>query len=159
MNSQIVEMIKNARNERGKTQQDLADALNKTRAAISDMERGKVQVSAEELYIIAKLLNKPIEYFYGEDFSGKEVQDIIAATRMQTPEAKSSTIETLMLMMRFQSIGKRIEKYKGKEIPKNIKQEFYDTIIPLSKIVNELADTINGIIDELKIKEVKTPKK
>ncbi|RJP48346.1 MAG: XRE family transcriptional regulator [Anaerolineaceae bacterium] len=140
VNNKVVERVKNARNEREKTQQDLATELNKTRAAISDMERGKVQISAGELYVIAKLLDKPIEYFYGEDFGGKEVEDIIAVTRLQSPEHKLSTIEIAKLMMKLQGIGKKAQKYKkGKDIPDELIQEFYNTFIPFSKLINEIA--------------------
>lgn len=139
-NESIVERIKTARIERGLTQKDLADHFGKTPASISDLERGRVQVSAIELYAIAKLLDKPIEYFYGEDFGGKEVEDIIAVTRLQSPESKLSTIEIAKLLIKLQSIGKKAEKYKkGKDIPDELVQEFYDTFIPFSKLINQIA--------------------
>ncbi len=63
MNDLIVKRIKEARIERRFTQQDIAKHLGRSTAAISELERGKVQVSASDLYQIAQLLNKPIEYF------------------------------------------------------------------------------------------------
>ena len=48
----------------GRTQQDVADLLGKTRVAVSDMERGRVKVKAGELYLIARYLGKPIEVFF-----------------------------------------------------------------------------------------------
>ncbi len=159
INEKIIEKIKIGRNEREFTQKKLADELNKTSAAISDMERGKVQVSAGELYIIAKLLDKPIEYFYGEDFGGKEVQDIIAVTRLQDPETKLSTIQMARMMMKLQSIGKKAEKYKkGKDIPNELVQEFYDTFIPFSQAINLMSEKItelrNQFDEELKIRKI-----
>jgi transcriptional regulator with XRE-family HTH domain len=159
INETIVKQIKNARTERGLTQKDLADALNKTPASISDLERGKVQVSASELYTIAKLLNKPIEYFFGEDFGGKEVEDIIAITRLQDPETKLSTIQMAKMMMKLQSIGKKAEKYKkGKDIPNELVQEFYETFIPFSQAINLMAKKIselrNQFDEELKIRGI-----
>lgn len=164
VNDKIVELIKNARNEREKTQQDLADALNKTRAAISDMERGKVQVSAGELYILAKLLDKPIEYFYGEDFGGKEVQDIIAVTRLQDPETKLSTMEMARMMMKLQGIGKKAEKYKkGKDIPVELIREFYATFTPFADAINMMARKTNELRvlfdEEIKKREIEIIKK
>ena len=41
------------------------------------MERGKVQVSASELLIIANLLNTPIEFFYGEEIGDQYTSDIV----------------------------------------------------------------------------------
>lgn len=160
INEKIIERIKNGRTEREFTQKKLADELNKTSAAISDMERGKVQVSAGELYIIAKLLDKPIEYFYGEDFGGKEVQDIIAVTRMQDSETKLSTIQIAKMMIKLQSIGKKAEKYKkGKDIPNELVQEFYDTFIPFSQTINLMSEKItelrNQFDEELKIRKIK----
>ena len=63
MNEIIVKRIKAARMERGLTQQNLADQLGRTAAALSDLERGKVQVTASDLLKLARYLNKPIEYF------------------------------------------------------------------------------------------------
>lgn len=163
-NETIVERIKAARIERGLTQKDLADHFGKAPASISDLERGRVQVSAIELYEIAKLLDKPIEYFYGEDFGGKEVQDIIAVTRLQDPETKLSTIQLAKMMMKLQSIGKKAEKYKkGKDIPNELVQEFYDTFIPFSQAINLMAEKIselrNQFDEELKIRGVKKTNK
>lgn len=164
LNEKIIEKIKKARTEREFPQKKIADELNKTSAAISDMERGKVMVSASELYIIAKLLDKPIEYFYGEDFGGKEVEDIIAVTRLQDPETKLSTIQLAKMMMKLQSIGKKAEKYKkGKDIPNELVQEFYDTFIPFSQAINLMAEKIselrNQFDEELKIRGVKKTNK
>ena len=75
MNDLIVKRIKEARLERGLTQQNLAKHLGRSTASISELERGKVQVTASDLFLIAQLLNKPIEYFYGEEFSDKDIQE------------------------------------------------------------------------------------
>jgi transcriptional regulator with XRE-family HTH domain len=56
MNETIIKQIKAARMERGLTQQDLADQLGRTAAAISDLERGKVQVTASDLYKLSRYL-------------------------------------------------------------------------------------------------------
>lgn len=148
MNETIVKQIKAARIERGFTQKDLADALNKTPPSISDLERGKVQVSASELYEIAKLLDKPIEYFFGEDFGGKEVEDIIAVTRMQDPERKMSTIEVARMMLKLQKIAREAEKYKnGKDIPVEMIKEFHDVFVPFSDTINKMAEEVNKLRD------------
>ncbi len=160
MNETIVKQIKAARIERGLTQKDLADHFGKTPASISDLERGRVQVSASELYAIAKLLDKPIEYFFGEDFGGKDVQDIIAVTRMQTPETKLSTIEIARMMLKLQNVGRKAEKYKkGKDIPNELVLEFYETFIPFSEVINKMTETItelrNLFESELTIRKIK----
>jgi DNA-binding XRE family transcriptional regulator len=45
INEYIRESIRQAREEAHKTQEDLAKVLEKTRVAISDMERGRVDVT------------------------------------------------------------------------------------------------------------------
>ena len=67
MNEIIVKRIKEARLERRLTQHNLAEHLGRSTAAISELERGKVQVTASDLYQISQMLNKPIEFFYNED--------------------------------------------------------------------------------------------
>lgn len=156
LNQKIVERIKAARIAREKTQEDLAGLLNKTRAAISDMERGKVQVSAGELYLIAKMLDKPIEYFFGEDFGGKDLQDIIAVTREQDNETRSNSMETAKMMMKLYAIQKKVLKYKkGEDVPNELIQEFYETFIPFSKAINAMANKFNAA-EEFISAEIKT---
>ena len=59
----IREHIKRAREERSMSQEELAKAIDKTNVTISDIERGKVGVSAVDLALIAKALNRPMSYF------------------------------------------------------------------------------------------------
>jgi len=63
-NTFIRERIKQARIESGETQEILATTLQKTRVAVSDLERGRVSVSAADLLLIARHFNKPISYFF-----------------------------------------------------------------------------------------------
>ncbi len=157
-NKKIIDFIKKARDERGLKQKDIAEKLNKTPAAISDMERYKVQVSASELYEIAKLLDKPIEYFFGEDFGGKEIQDIIAVTRLQDNETKNSTIEIAKKIMQLNMINKKISKYKkGEDVPDELVTEFREIFRPFSKAINAMAKKYNEVDNFLDI-EIETRK-
>jgi transcriptional regulator with XRE-family HTH domain len=63
-NQYIRARLKEARLEANKTQDDLANLLQKSRVTISDMERGRVAVSASDLALIAAALDKPISYFF-----------------------------------------------------------------------------------------------
>ena len=92
MNEKIAKRIREARKERGLTQQDLANQLGRTAAAISDLERGKVQVNATDLYQISQFLNRPIEYFYGEDYLGSDVQDLIAIIRKMPKDIRKEIL-------------------------------------------------------------------
>ena len=63
-NQYIREKIKQARAEAQESQEDLAKAMQKSRVSISDIERGRVEISAADLGWIAAYFNKPISYFY-----------------------------------------------------------------------------------------------
>ncbi|MFN8378113.1 MAG: helix-turn-helix domain-containing protein [Anaerolineae bacterium] len=64
VNRYIRERIRAAREEAGESQDDLAKVLYKGRVAISDLERGRVNVDASELVSIALHYYKPIAYFF-----------------------------------------------------------------------------------------------
>jgi len=101
---QLAKRIRDARKSRHLTQKDLANLLGRTAASISDLERGKVQVSAADLKMIADYLEKPIEYFYGEDFGGKDVEDLIALLRMMDPDIREKVLPTTQAMANMQNI-------------------------------------------------------
>jgi transcriptional regulator with XRE-family HTH domain len=63
-NRYIRERIKEAREAAGISQDELAKVLYKTRVAISDLERGRVNVDASELLLIASYFQKPIGFFF-----------------------------------------------------------------------------------------------
>jgi transcriptional regulator with XRE-family HTH domain len=146
MNETIVKKIKDARIERGLTQKDLADHLDKTAAAISDLERGKVQVSASDLYKIAELLNKPIEYFYGEDLGGKDIEDMVAIMQKQPPEERSKSMMLTNLLLQVQGFEDEANKFpEGKAYPIERAKEFYNLVVPLSVFINDWANKINEL--------------
>ena len=58
----ISERVRDARRERSKSQQDLARSLYKTGKVISDIERGREQVSAVQLADLARRFQKPITF-------------------------------------------------------------------------------------------------
>jgi transcriptional regulator with XRE-family HTH domain len=60
----IREKIKQARLAANESQSDLAKFFGKSRVTISDMERGRVDISASDLSFIAAHYNKPISYFF-----------------------------------------------------------------------------------------------
>ncbi len=62
------EHIRKARLETGLSQSELANYVYVSQAAISDMENGKREVSSTELLSLSHTLNKPIVYFFPEDY-------------------------------------------------------------------------------------------
>lgn len=159
-NDLIVEKIKSARKERQYTQKDLAERLKKTPAAISDLERGKVQVTAEDLYTISDFLNKPIEYFYGEDFTGAEAQDLISIIRKMSPDIRNDMIPSVKSMLEMQELGDRIRKTEDEDKLKELAQEFYKIMIPYVANINKFAlqskDLQDKLAQVLEIRETKS---
>jgi transcriptional regulator with XRE-family HTH domain len=56
--------IRQAREEADLSQYDLADRFGTTQSSISGIERGRVSISAADLYRMAEILGKPITYFF-----------------------------------------------------------------------------------------------
>jgi transcriptional regulator with XRE-family HTH domain len=163
LNDLIVSRIRAARSERGLTQKDLADHLEKTQATISDLERGKVQISASELYEIATYLNKPIEYFYGEEIGDKEIQDMVAVLRKQPPEQRLATLQLTNMLLQMQTMTDEVQKYpKDKEMTLEKAQEFYNLFAPFAIAINEMSKKLTELKDKfdekLKLGKIQEPK-
>jgi transcriptional regulator with XRE-family HTH domain len=58
------EQIRKAREEARISQEELAEMIYRKRLAVSEMENGKVEISAWTVPLLAQALNKPITYFY-----------------------------------------------------------------------------------------------
>ncbi|GAA6208546.1 hypothetical protein NBRC116601_18390 [Cognatishimia sp. WU-CL00825] len=67
----IGQRVKSARLQRGLTQADLADAINKAFETISNIERGKTAPNFSTLADIAEALELPLKDFF--DFGDAEV--------------------------------------------------------------------------------------
>jgi transcriptional regulator with XRE-family HTH domain len=145
MNDLIVQKIKEARKERGLTQQDLANYLGKTSAAISELERGKVQVSAGDLYQLAQLLTKPIEYFYGIESGDKEIQDIIGLIRRMPPEARKQQLPMIAMMLQMLDIGQEVKETEDEAQQLELAKEFYNLFLPYSTMMNKWIAQMNEI--------------
>jgi transcriptional regulator with XRE-family HTH domain len=130
------------------TQQQLANLLGKTSAAISDLERGKVQVSAGDLSIIATALDRPIEFFYGANFKGEDVQDIIAYMQNETPEQAKQSLETMKMFMRLQHLGEIFQKEDRQPTPEEM-GTFVTDFMKFSDQINDLTKQMNLIRDQL----------
>jgi transcriptional regulator with XRE-family HTH domain len=116
-NDDIVKRIKLARAEAKLTQKDVAEHLGRTSAAISDLERGNVQVSAVDLFKLAKLFKRPIEYFYGDNFGGIETQEIVNMLRSITPEERVEMLPPLRSLLRMYEIQKQLQALMDKLEP------------------------------------------
>ena len=133
-NDDIARRVREIRKERGLTQKDIAEFLNKTAATISDMERGKIQFSASDLYTISKVLNKPIEYFYGEEYDENEINDLISLIRKQSQETRNSVIRQTKMLLSMQAIKDKSES-KNQELSN---EEIKETVVNIFSFADEI---------------------
>ncbi|QPC82064.1 helix-turn-helix transcriptional regulator [Phototrophicus methaneseepsis] len=90
--------IRQAREEAGLSQTELANAVYKRRASISEIENGKMYPDIETLTYISRKLNKPLLYFIPEKYR----QHVYAEE--STPEDS----ELLMLFRKLPVAQKRV---------------------------------------------------
>jgi transcriptional regulator with XRE-family HTH domain len=67
------EKIRQAREESGLSQADLAKKIFRRRATLSDIENGKSEVGSITLARLSSILEKPIEYFF-PTFAARQLQ-------------------------------------------------------------------------------------
>ena len=100
------EHIRKARLEVGLSQSELAEYVYVSQAAISDMENGKREVSSTELLSLSNNLNKPIVYFFPENYVREVELDklsplyqelIIQAQRLSDEDLKKLIAQTKAL--------------------------------------------------------------
>ena len=63
VNEYARQQLKKARQEAGVTQDELCLVLGKLRNNISDMERGRLEISFADMVLMAKRLGKPLDWF------------------------------------------------------------------------------------------------
>ncbi|MBN2556130.1 MAG: helix-turn-helix transcriptional regulator [Anaerolineales bacterium] len=158
--NEIARRVREARKQRGLTQKDLADHLGRTAAAVSDLERGKVQITATDLMALSKLLEKPIEYFYGEDFLGEDVQDLIAILREITPEEQTNIVSTVKYLRKLQEIMNEMKATDDKEKIAGLLRDFYSFLQPFLEQITSIQATgieaqqkMKGLLDDLSIED------
>ncbi len=153
-NMEITQRIRAARLKRNLTQQDLADKFNKTSAAISDIERGKTQITASDLILFSELLAKPIEYFYGEDFHDDDIADIIALMRRLPPETRKQQLPMMTMFLRMAEIQNEMQNTDDKEKQMEAVKEFYELFLPyydsMESMMEQLREAKNNIESLLK---------
>jgi hypothetical protein len=111
------------------------------------MERGKVQISAYDLSRISYFLNSPIEFFFGDEFSEQDIQDMIVLVRNQPPEVRTKSIEMLKIIMQMQTFGNSIRENPEKEISPEEIGNFYANLITLSKQVKDMSNQLENMKD------------
>jgi transcriptional regulator with XRE-family HTH domain len=147
-NEEIARRIKQARLERGFTQKDLAKFLNKTPSNISDIERCRVQVSAVDLHTLAEALNKPIEYFFGEQWGDREIEDLVGLMRTQTPETNQRAIEMMRVLLSMQTLAQDIQA-SGRETTVEEQQRFITDLVSFLVQFEHMKKQVDALRAEL----------
>lgn len=113
------ELIKKAREEAGLSQAELANLVYRRRATVSDMENGKVEVSAGSLALLAAALNKPITYFFPnwmkreireENLSSEEKELILNFRDIYVEELQRIAIQQVKALSEFDPVEILLEK-------------------------------------------------
>ncbi len=65
--------IKELRSRRGLSQKELGRLLNRSHAAISDLERGKTDLTVSDLLLLAKSLATPVTYLLNIQSSSSNI--------------------------------------------------------------------------------------
>jgi transcriptional regulator with XRE-family HTH domain len=96
----ISSRLKEAREYLGLSQQDVADKLKLPRSAISQIENGQRGVEALELKGLAKLYQRPISFFTGEEQQALEPSEVDVLAK-QVNKLSPEDRETLLRYAEF----------------------------------------------------------
>lgn len=105
--TELASHLKEAREYLGLSQQEVAAALNVPRSAISLMESGQRRVDSVELKVLAKLYQRPVAFFTGEEVASQLVGDVAVLAKQASKLSDQDRTELLrfseFLMQRSQS--------------------------------------------------------
>ncbi|MCA9821748.1 MAG: helix-turn-helix transcriptional regulator [Dehalococcoidia bacterium] len=95
--------IRTARKDAGMSQGQLATALNTTQSAISLYEAGQRSVGIDMLLNVARILNRPLHYFLGQDGEMLFVSDSEIAVLIADLERNPEDLPELIAYWNFLS--------------------------------------------------------
>ena len=92
--------IRQARERRGVSQEDLAAAVSKDQRAISEYENGKRKLAVTDLPTMAMVLEVPLLYFFEPEASPNNMDEALLNyfRQLPTPEAKQAAIDILRIL-------------------------------------------------------------
>lgn len=155
----LADKIKEVREERNLTQREVSEFLGyKTSNAISELERGKVQVSAIDLWKLADLTNKPIAFFYGEEYDDPQTSDLLALVQQLSPEEKAGLVQVAGSMSQMKLLGQRFseaektgEFEKSEEARIAFLEQIYQVLISQSLPLAAQLRQLNVVKDQIEI--------
>lgn len=94
--------IRQAREVRGWSQEELATLIGKDQTAISEYETGKRKISVTELPHLAQVLHVPVAYFFGQPAPDDSLGEALLIHFRQLPEsAKHDVLEIMRLLAKL----------------------------------------------------------
>ncbi len=127
------EQIRIARQENNMSQEQLAKAIYKRRASLSEIENGKMEPSASTLLLLSYALNKPVSYFFprnqgivalNEEDLTTEEQELIFLTRRLISSSDEEEVHKLIAQVRVlavlaeNKVDEEMQKLIDKELDK-----------------------------------------
>ena len=98
--ARIGQHLRSSREYLGLSQEDVAESMDISRPAVSQIEAGKRKVSAEELRRFARLYRRPYEFFLGE--AGEVADDeTVGALFRTTKELSQGDREQVLRFAQF----------------------------------------------------------
>ena len=88
---EVGKRVRQARIEAHLNQTELADKLNKKQTSISEIERGKIEITASTLLKIAITLEKPVSYFFPQWIHSIVQPEKNSITRSRTSHLREET--------------------------------------------------------------------
>jgi transcriptional regulator with XRE-family HTH domain len=90
-------LIRQARERQGLSQEDFAVLISRDQRAVSEYENGKRRIAVTDLPTFAEALGVPVIYFYGGTIDVDELDHALLTEfhRLSTHEAKLSAIKIL----------------------------------------------------------------
>lgn len=92
----IGSLMRSARREAGLSQAQLAEQLETTQSAVSLYEAGTRGVSIDMAMRIARVLGKPVSYFFGGDATFKRVTDPAMRDFLAQVEKRPEDLQALL---------------------------------------------------------------
>lgn len=88
VNDHIRAKLRQARENAGLSQRQLADLVNSAQGTISDLERGRIRINAADLVRFAEVLDKSVSYFYPgtEESDLTEREQVLVRLLRRLPE-------------------------------------------------------------------------
>jgi transcriptional regulator with XRE-family HTH domain len=92
--------IRQARESRGLSQEELASLVSRDQRAISEYENGKRKLAAADIPTFAEVLDVPILYFFEAEMNLEDMDRAMLSEfrELPTSEAKKAAIEVVQIL-------------------------------------------------------------